>query len=157
MIQVHISATIQLVHAVLPGMVKRKQGKIITVSSMSAFLPAPGNSIYAATKAFLNTFMESIHMEVHKYGLQVQSLCPGLTRTGFHKRLKKEGKRSRISKIVPWMEADEVVDQSLKCLEDGKVICIPGCFNKAVKKVIPALPRKSFYSLSEKIAQQDLK
>lgn len=157
MIQVHISATVQLVHAVLPGMIKRKEGKIITVSSMSAFIPAPGNSVYAGTKAFLNAFMESIHMEVYKYGIQVQSLCPGLTHTGFHEKLEKEGKRSRISKIVPWMEADAVVDYSLKCLDQGKVVCIPGCFNKSVKKAIPVLSRKAFYSLSEKIAGQNLK
>lgn len=157
MIHVHISAAIQLTHAVLPGMIKRKKGKIITVSSMSAFIPAPGNSIYAGTKAFLNTFMESIHMEVHKFGVQVQSLCPGLTHTGFHEKLKEEGKRSRITKMAPWMEADEVVNHSLKCLSKGKVVCIPGCFNKAVKKAIPILPRKSFYAISKKIAEQNLK
>ncbi|TAL59695.1 MAG: SDR family oxidoreductase [Bacteroidetes bacterium] len=157
MIQVHISATVQLTHAVLPGMIKRKRGKIIIISSMSAFIPAPGNSIYAGTKAFLNTFMESIHMEVHKHGVRVQSLCPGLTRTGFHERLKKEGKRSQLSKVVPWMDADKVVDYSLKCLDKGKVVCIPGCFNKIIKKGIPILPRKSFYSLSKKIAEQNLR
>jgi short-subunit dehydrogenase len=156
MIQVHISATVQLVHAVLPGMIKRRKGDIITVSSLSAFIPAPGSSIYAATKSFLNSFMESIHMEVQQFGVRVQSLCPGLTRTEFHSRLKEEGKRSSLNKAIPFMEADEVVTHSLKCLKKGKVICIPGCFNKVIKKGIPVLPRKSFYSISKKVAEKNL-
>lgn len=156
MIQVHITATVQLVHAVLPGMIKHKRGAIITVSSLSAFIPSPGSSIYAATKAFLNSFMESIHMEVHKYGVRVQSLCPGLTRTEFHAKLKKEGKRSGLNKAIPFMEPDRVVKYSMKCLERGRVVCIPGCFNRTVKKAIPVLPRKAFYSLSRKVAEKNL-
>lgn len=156
MIQVHITATVHLTHAILPKMVKNKSGKIITVSSISAFIPSPGSSIYAATKSFLNSFMESIHMEVSQYGIQVQSLCPGITRTGFHSKLEKEGKRSSLNKPVPKMETDEVVRLSLKCLSKGKVICVPGCFNKAIKKTIPLLPRKSFYSLSKQIAEKNL-
>jgi short-subunit dehydrogenase len=156
MIQVHIAATVQLVHAVLPGMVKRKKGNIITVSSLSAFIPSPGSSIYAATKSFLNSFMESIHMEVSKYGVKVQSLCPGLTHTEFHTRLKKEGKRSGLNRAIPFMEPDDVIEYSLKCLKKGKVVCIPGCFNKTIKKAIPIVPRKSFYALSKKVAEEKL-
>ena len=156
MIQVHITATVHLVHAVLPAMIRRRNGKIITVSSMAAFIPDPGSSIYAATKSFLNSFMETIHMEVYKYGIQVQSLCPGLTKTGFHGKLEKEKKRSNLNNVIPWMEADEVVRLSLKCLEKGKVVCIPGCFNKTIKKTIPILPRKSFYKLTEKISTKNL-
>lgn len=154
MIQVHITATVQLVHSVLPGMIKHRRGNIITVSSMAAFMPAPGSSIYAGTKSFLNTFMETIHMEVHKYGIRVQSLCPGLTRTGFHDKLEKEGKRSKISKAAPWMDVDKVVRLSFKCLERGKVVCVPGCINKVMKKAVPIIPRKSFYTLSEKISEK---
>lgn len=152
MIQVHITATVHLVHAVLPAMIERRNGTIITVASMAAFIPAPGSSIYAASKSFLNSFMESIHMEVHGYGIRVQSLCPGMTHTEFHDKLGKEGKRSGFSQAVPWMEADEVVDLSLKCLEAGKVVCIPGCLNKTVRKAIPIFPRKLFYSIVEKMS-----
>lgn len=157
MIQVHISAAVQLVHAVLPGMIRKRSGKIITISSLSAFLPAPGNSVYAGTKAFLNSFMESIHMEVSGYGIQVQSLCPGLTQTGFHEKLKQEGKRAKLNKVVPWMEAEEVVDYSFKCLARRRVICVPGCFNRTVRKSVPLVPRKSFYSIAKKFAGKNLK
>ncbi len=153
MIRLHVMATVQLTHAVLPVLIRRRKGKIITVSSIAAFIPAPGSSIYAATKSFLNSFMESIHMEVHKYGVQVQSLCPGFTRTGFHTRLKKTGRRNKINPAIPLMEADEVVRYSFKCLDKGKTICIPGFFNKTLKHILPLLPRQSFYSITEKISE----
>lgn len=157
MIQVHISATVRLTHAVLPRMIKNKKGGIILVSSIAAFIPAPGSSIYAASKSFLTSFAESLHMEVRDYGIKVQSLCPGLTQTGFHTHMKKAGARTKINKAIPWMEADQVVRLSLKCLEKGRVICIPGWFNKSVKKIIPMLPRSAFYALSNKIATKNLK
>jgi len=154
MIRVHITATVQLVHAILPDMVRKKRGKIITVASMAAFTPSPGSSIYAATKSFLNSFMESIHMEVHEHGIQVMSLCPGLTHTEFHGKLQVEGKRSKVNKIIPWMESDKVVKIAMKGLEKGQVVCVPGCVNKAVKKMIPILPRGLFYALSEKMSER---
>ncbi len=157
MIQVHITATVLIVHAILPGMIKQKKGKIITVASLSAFIPSPGSSIYAATKSFLNSFMESIYMEVSRYGIQVQSLCPGLTHTGFQSKLKKTGKRSGLNKDIPFMEADDVVNYSLNCLNSGTVVCIPGLFNRVVKNAIPVFPRKAFYAISKKIAEKNLK
>ena len=155
MIQLHITATILIVHAILPRMIKRRNGKIITVASLSAFIPSPGSSIYAATKAFLNSFMESLHMEASQHGIRVQSLCPGLTHTEFHFKLKKEGMRSGLSKAIPFMKPDKVVRHSLGCLDEGEVVCVPGLFNKMVKKVLPLFPRSIFYSLSKKIAKMN--
>lgn len=151
MIDVHVCSTVQLVHAVLPGMMQRKSGAIITVSSLAAFLPAPGSSIYSATKSFLNSFMESIYMEVHEYGIKVQALCPGLTHTNFHAR-----SQSNIDTpcIDLWMEADAVVRHSFHDLEDGNVISVPGFVNKSVKNTVPVLPRKFYYKLAEKINKE---
>jgi len=153
MISVSVNATVQLVHAALPGMIRRKSGNIIAVSSLSAFVPAPGSSIYSSSKVFLNSFMESIYMEVHKYGIKVQSLCPGLVHTGFHNN-------SQVAHTVDarglnlWMEPDKVVEHSLRALMKGEVICIPGTVNKLIKRLLPSLPRRSYYSIVDRIAQR---
>ncbi len=150
MIHVHSISVVQLIHAILPQMLKRRKGDIIAVSSLAAFIPAPGSSIYSATKAFVNSFIESLHMEVGEKGIRVQSLCPGLTHTGFHK----EADIKRFDKIKGlnlWMEADEVVAASLQGLEDGLVVCIPGFINKSIKHTVPAIPRQSFYKLVAKL------
>ena len=151
MISVHVLATVQLVHAVLPAMLKRRKGAIIAVSSLASFIPAPGSSIYSATKSFLNSFMESLHMEVHHKGIQIQSLCPGLTHTGFH-TAKDIARFEGIKGLNLWMEANEVVETSLNHLGDGYVVCIPGFINKVIRKTIPNVPRKSYYRLAEKLS-----
>lgn len=151
MIHVHSISVVQLVHALLPQMLKRRRGDIIIVSSLAAFIPAPGSSIYSATKSFVNSFIESLHMEVNSKGVRVQSLCPGLTHTGFHSDA--DIKRfDKIKGINLWMQAEEVVEASLHGLENGDVICIPGFINKSIKNAVPVIPRKSFYRLIEKLA-----
>lgn len=151
MLSVHITATVQLVHAVLPLMMKQHSGAIITVSSLAAFVPAPGASIYSSSKAFLNTFMESLHMELHQYGIKVQSLCPGPTHTDFHNGV---DVAQSVSGIDVWMEPDEVVEISLRALEKSEVICIPGGVNKMLKNLASVLPRKPYYILAEKMARK---
>ncbi len=152
MVSVQVLSTIQLVHAVLPGMLRRGDGGIITVSSLAAFIPAPGSTMYSGSKAFLNAFMESLYMEVHNKGVQVQSLCPGLTHTGFHT----EADINRFKKIKEldlWMEADDVVRSSIQHLGKGSVVHVPGWLNKTIRHTAPALPRVSYYKLAEKMAK----
>lgn len=148
MIEVHVSSTVQFVHAVLPQMIRRKSGAIITISSLAAFLPAPRSSIYSATKAFLNSFMESIHMEVHEYGIKVQCLCPGLTHTNFHAGVQHN---IDVPCIDLWMEADDVVKHSFHDLEHGNIISVPGFINKSIKGTLPVFPRKFYYKIAEKM------
>lgn len=148
MLSVHVSSAIQLIHGLLPGMLKYKSGTIIVVSSLASFIPAPGSSIYSGTKSFINSFLESLHMEVHSRGIKIQSLCPGLTHTGFH--TESDIKRFEgIPGLDLWMEADEVVNISLAALSNDKVICIPGFINKSFRAAAGLLPRKSFYALVE--------
>ncbi|HEY1032533.1 MAG TPA: SDR family oxidoreductase [Flavipsychrobacter sp.] len=151
MINVHIIAMIKLTHAVLPGMLKQKNGAIITVSSLSAFLPAPKSSVYSATKAFINNFMTSLHTEVSGKGIHVQALCPGLTHTNFH--IAKNNRRfSKHFFINPWMEPEDVVKISLKKLNSNTVICIPGFLNKFLRKASTLAPRKLYYQIAMKQA-----
>lgn len=151
MLNVQVMATVRLVHAALPKMIEWRSGNIITVSSLAAFTPAPGASMYSSSKAFLNTFMETLHMEVHNYGIKVQSLCPGPTHTGFHQGQDVE---ESMAGIDFWMEPQDVVAASLHALEKGEVVCVPGVINKVIKNVAPMLPRRPYYHLAEKLAKK---
>jgi short-subunit dehydrogenase len=51
-----------------------------------------------------------------------------------------------------WMEPEDVVAASLKALERGEVVCVPGIINKVIKNVAPMLPRRPYYQLAEKMA-----
>ena len=84
MFNTHMTATVQLTHAALQVMLKRKRGAIINVSSLGAFVLSPGNVVYDSTKSFLNTFSENLKFEMQDMDIKIQALCPGLTRTEFH-------------------------------------------------------------------------
>ncbi len=125
MLDVHVYASVLSVQAVLTKMKERKSGVIINVASVAAFLPLPGNVMYSATKNFLLMFSESLQMEVQKYGIYVQALCPGFTRTDFHSRIGFD--TSKISsRLFKWKAPEDVVEKSWKCVSRGKVVCVTG-------------------------------
>ena len=152
MIKVHQIVPVRLAYAVVPKMEKRRKGTIINVSSGGAFLPSPNIIIYGATKAFLKMFSESLYMDLRGKGIKVQVLCPGFTRTDFHRELSEERYKKILSNFH-WMTADEVVDYSLKCLKKNKrPICIPGIRNRLYTALIPVIPKALYYRIALKKA-----
>jgi short-subunit dehydrogenase len=131
-------ALVRLARAALPRMVERGRGAVVNVSSMAGFLPAPYNATYGATKAFVTSFSEALAEELRGTGVRVQALCPGFTRTEFQQVAHVD--TSSIPDLA-WMEPDPVVDASLKGLEAGVVVCVPGLTNRATSLVARSLPR----------------
>lgn len=123
--RVHIEATLSLTHAALPGMIARRRGGIINVSSVAAFLPW-GNVSYNATKAYLVAFSEALNAELRSMNINIQVLCPGLTHSDFHNSSELAGIRQSPLPKIFWLDSDFVVSESLKSLARGRVICIPG-------------------------------
>jgi short-subunit dehydrogenase len=150
MVSVHINATLRFIHAALPRMLARKNGVIINVASMAAFLPAPINGIYGGSKAFLTILTESLHLEVRRSGVRVQALCPGFTLTDFHRKMGVEAELNN-NRNVFWMTPERVADISLRCLKKGKTICIPGFRNKIVLFIARIMPRRLYYLAIEKL------
>lgn len=87
MIQVNITTLTELSHFYLKGMVERRCGKILNVSSTAGFLPGPLQAVYYATKAYVTSFSQAIAEEVAEFGVTVTALCPGAVTTGFVKNL----------------------------------------------------------------------
>ena len=77
-ISLNVRALTTLSRAVLPGMVERRRGWLLNVSSVAGFQSAPGLAVYAATKAFVTSLSESLHEELRGTGVRVTALCPGL-------------------------------------------------------------------------------
>ncbi len=76
-VQLNVLGVHDLVLAVLPGMVARKAGGILISGSAAGNSPIPNNATYAATKAFVNTFSESLRGELKTAGVHVTLLAPG--------------------------------------------------------------------------------
>jgi uncharacterized protein len=138
--RLHIIAIERLTHAALKGMVARRKGNIINVSSVAAFINTPNSFTYGATKAWINSFTEGLHVEL-KYlhsPVRVQTLCPGFTHTEFQDTAGLD--KSTIPKGV-WMSADDVVDTSLRSLEQNQWMVIPGWYNRLFVFLHRRLPR----------------
>src|SRR5262249_10893759 len=118
-IRLNVIALSRLTRAALPALIARGRGAVINVSSMAAFQPAPHNATYGATKAFVNSFTESLYEEVRGTGVRLQALCPGFTRTEFQNRAGIDA--SGIPGFA-WMSAEAVVDASMAALARGDAV-----------------------------------
>ena len=131
MIRLHVLATVELCHAVLPGMIARGRGRIVNVASIGALLPRTGDATYCATKAYLLMFSRILHAELAGSGVQVQALCPGFTHSGFYRHREYAG--YPIEAAVPgplWMAAESVAAASVKALARDRPVCVPGLPNR---------------------------
>lgn len=127
-------------------MISQRKGSIINVTSLAAYAPSSVNTMYTSTKSFLTNFTESLHMDLKRYGINVQCLCPGFARTDFHKKLSLK-KEPVDHHFMNWMDPSEVVKHSLNYLETGKILCIPGAANRLIAGLISMLPRRFYYYL----------
>jgi hypothetical protein len=137
-VRLNVIALQRLTRAALPGMVERRRGGIINVSSMAGLQPGPCNATYSATKAFVNSFTEALHEELRGTGVQMQALCPGFTRTEFQQRA---GIDTSDLPSFAWMSAEAVVDASLTGLGRGDVVLVPGFGNRLLATVAVTAPR----------------
>lgn len=85
LIQCNIVSVINMTQMVLPQMLERGTGAIINLSSLSALIPAPLITVYAATKAFVDKFSDDLDVEYNKRGIIIQSVLPGPVATNMSK------------------------------------------------------------------------
>lgn len=133
----------KLTRLFLPGMRTHNRGNIINLSSIMGFLGGPYGSIYAATKAFVLTFSESIYMELRNTGVRVIALCPGFTETSIFKNTDFDPHRS----MLPVGDPVTVVRSAIRALEKKKPYIVPGVINKLVIHGGRLLPRSLILKL----------
>lgn len=139
-VQLNAIAVHDLCLAVLPGMLARKAGGILISGSAAGNSPIPNNATYAATKAFANTFSESLRGEVKKDGVHVTLLAPGPVRT----ELPDVSEQSLVERLIPdflWIDTEYTARVSLDALEANKMRIVPGLTSKAMSVASGYAPR----------------
>jgi short-subunit dehydrogenase len=86
MLQVNIVALTHLSRLIIPGMLKRRTGRIMNMASVAGMLPGPVMAVYYASKAYVISFSEALATELAGTGVTVTAVCPGPTKTEFQKR-----------------------------------------------------------------------
>jgi hypothetical protein len=137
-LQVNIVALTHLTRLFLPGMVERRDGRILNLASTAAFEPGPLMAVYYATKAYVLSFSQAIGNELTGTGVSVTTLCPGITRTGFQAAGAMED-----SRLVQGGMADpaSVALAGYRGVMARKGVVIPGFANKLVPFAVRLAPR----------------
>ena len=121
-------------------MVARKRGGVIIMSSGSADGGSSYIASYAATKAFVNTFSESLRGELKSGGVHVTVLAPGPVR----ETLPAEDEQSLVERLIPdflWISTEYTAKVSLDGLERNKMRVVPGVTSKAMSVASGYAPR----------------
>jgi short-subunit dehydrogenase len=127
MLRVNVEALTDLARRFLPGMVARRRGGILNVSSTAAFQPGPGMAVYYASKAYVLSLSEALYYEVRNFGVTVTALCPGPTETGFQSTAGLHG--SRLFRSMRVMDAASVARTGYEGFRARKRVVIPGTIN----------------------------
>jgi short-subunit dehydrogenase len=141
MIRVNCEALVALTTAFLPAMTERGRGTVINVASMAAFQPIPTQAVYAATKAFVLSFSESVHSEVRKTGVTATALCPGPVATEFIEAAGFKKSKEQLGPNFVWASAEDVAKTGIEAAEKGKRVAIPGAGNRVIAVATQHTPR----------------
>jgi short-subunit dehydrogenase len=119
-----VEAPVDLTHRWLPGMVARRRGAVINISSTSAYQALPYNAGYAAAKSYVLLLSEALHTEVKDHGVTVTAVCPGPVKTGFQ-----DASDAGFAEKMPgfvWVPAERIARDGLRAADRGKRSIVPG-------------------------------
>ncbi|HAI69534.1 MAG TPA: short-chain dehydrogenase [Gammaproteobacteria bacterium] len=138
MIQLHAIALVELTKFLVVDMINRKNGKILNIASLAAFQPMPFFNVYAATKAFVLSFSESLASELQGTGVTVNVFCPGAFQSGFQQRARLENVPIYQGKLPTAEKFAEICYREMK---KNKRVIIPGWQMKMLLFIARFLPR----------------
>src|SRR5712691_11914160 len=139
MLRLNVLALTHLTGLVLPGMVARRNGRILNVASTAAFQPGPLMAVYYASKAYVLHFTEALREELRGRGVSVTALCPGPTATGFQKAAAMEG--ARLVRAGATMDSPSVARAGYEGLMRDRALVIPGARNRSLALAVRLMPR----------------
>jgi 3-hydroxy acid dehydrogenase / malonic semialdehyde reductase len=112
MIDTNCKGLVYCTRAILPGMVARKRGHVISLGSVAGTYPYPGGNVYGGTKAFVHQFSIALRSDVHGTGVRVTCVEPGMADTEFS-TVRFHGDKERAGSVYAGMQpmtADDIAE-----------------------------------------------
>ena len=122
----------------VPHMVERGRGMVMNLASAAALCPGPYMSVYYASKAYVLSFSEALHEELHGTGVTVTALCPGPTATGFEAAAEM-GEGSTMFRHADGAEG--VARNGVAAMLRGKAVSLQGAITKRLAVAVRIAPR----------------
>lgn len=133
-IAVNLTGLIHVTHAVLTGMLERRSGHIINMSSVAGWIAPPTYTIYSATKFGVRAFTDALRREVKPFGVDVSGIYPGPAQTEFGQHSGSHPmKKSVLRRYFPAMTSEEVAWRVVDLAKHPRrVVIIPWYYKIAV-------------------------
>ena len=138
MVRINVEAVVALCGAYVPGMVGRGRGAVLNLASVAGFHPLPRQATYSASKAFVLTFTEALHADLHGTGVTATALCPGFVGTEFDDRSGMDF--DRLPSFFVMSPAD-AAREGVEAMDSGKRSVIPRVTNMATAFGARYVPR----------------
>lgn len=138
---VNTTAVLRLTRAALPGMIERGRGAVLNVASFAGYL-SPAGWAYAAGKAWVLSFTDTVAASLAGTGVRAIALAVGSVKTGYHERNGLPSGRGML-----WLAPDAVVDRCLADLDRGRAVSVPGGIYRTVVGALE-LPRTTLRGVS---------
>ncbi len=139
MIEVNVGSLVTLTHALLPGMVARRRGAVLNISSGFGMAFAPGFAVYVGTKHFVTGFTEALRLDLHGTGVVATQVCPGPVATEFE-----DVAGNFTGQEVPGLvqiSPAQCAREALNGLERGEAIVYPGFLIRVGMNLLGWTPR----------------
>jgi short-subunit dehydrogenase len=130
LIRLNIVSVVHLAKCVLRDMVRRGTGRMLFTSSIAGEMPGPFYAVYAASKAFIQSFSEALRTEVKDTGVTITALQPGATDTNFFARAGMLDTKAGQSKKD---NAADVARDGYEALMAGKDHVVAGSFKNKIQ------------------------
>ena len=138
MLSLLMRAPVELIYRALPFM--HAGSRIINVSSVAAFMPQPGLSVYAAAKRFVLDLSRSLDMELGEVGIHATAVCPKFMHTEFLDAPGDADTMRAMASLTGFERPEAVATKALAAARAGRQLCIPSGDMKAfylASKVLP--------------------
>jgi 2-hydroxycyclohexanecarboxyl-CoA dehydrogenase len=112
-IEINYKGCLRVTHAVLPGMVDRRWGRVVNIASDAGRVGSSGESVYSGAKGAVIAFTKTIAREVARSGVTANTVCPGPTRTPLLESMAESGGERLIDSLeraVPMRRLGEPED-----------------------------------------------
>ena len=150
MVKTNVEAVVALCALFVPDMVARGRGAVLNVASTASFQPLPMQAGYAASKAFVLSFTDSLHAELKGTGVSATSLCPGPVKTEFVEVAGLEVAEDTMPGFM-WDSAEGVAKAAISGMERGKRVVIPGALNRMGAMGGQVAPRALILRLARRV------
>jgi short-subunit dehydrogenase len=158
-VRLNVEAVLRLTLALLPRIVERNRGGVLTTASVAGFQPGPTMATYHASKAFVLSWSEALAQELKDTGVTITALCPGPTDTDF---FEKAGLENSVAfQQANLMAPQDVAKIGYDAFMRGERVVVAGALNKAMvasRHLMPESLQAAFNEkLYEDVAPEDIR